>query len=219
MSGLKATSSCTNGWKTCTDWCQDEGTDYYRMAYSPKDNHMYSTPVNFTGVSFRANGHGRAPRRLMSVGVRAAGPQCQSGWQGNGVACICTILYAKRTQVVYWRFEEGLDDAEVSEIVPDRTRRDSSSKTADTNPLQAIGSGGVHTLSLNNDLEFVTASGVPMHSVYAPQNTTFASLCLGNHMSIEFTGAQMLRTTKYAAMNTKVETSPQNLHTLRPWSG
>jgi hypothetical protein len=201
MSGLKATSTCADGWKTCSSWCNDQGSDYFRMAFSPRANYMYTTNVNFTGVAFRENGHREMPRRLVSAGIRAVGP-CQSGWQTDGAYCTCPMLYPVRSQVVYWRFEEGVDDSNVVSTIHDQTGRDSAKRSDHTSTLVDIGTGGVHTTSVNNDLEFVTAT-VPSYSVYAPQNATFASLCLHNEMSVEFSGAQMLRTTEYATMNSK----------------
>jgi hypothetical protein len=77
---------------------------------------MYGSAYNFTGVSFRENGHRQVPRRLVSVGIRAYGDVCQAGWQGNGVVCQCKALMHSGDQFVYWRFEEGEDDRAVRRV-------------------------------------------------------------------------------------------------------
>ena len=202
MSGLLPTPSCPDGWKACDDWCGDHSSEYYRHAYSPKKNAMGGVPVNFTGVAFQENGHRPLGRRLMSVGIRNGAGVCASGWAGNGVQCTCPARHAMQNVVAYWRFEAGADTAPVRELIQDVARRTAGDYTADTRATTALGGGGVTTTATDNDLEYVDPFG-PSFSAQAPQNDSFAVLCLANELSMEFSAAAQtfLQTAEYAAMN------------------
>jgi hypothetical protein len=113
LSGLEITDSCSDGWKTCEDWCKDKSSDYYRLSFSPGQNQMTGAAVNLTGVAFRENGFRRLSRKLISVGVRTAGSVCMAGWRGNGVQCTCPAARYVRSCAAYWRFEGGRDTATV----------------------------------------------------------------------------------------------------------
>lgn len=207
MSGLVKTAACPNKWKTCEDWCGDATSEFYRHAYSPKQNRMQGRHVNFTGVAFRENGFRWLPKRLMSVGIRTAGSACMSGWEGDGVHCKCLAVTAREGLVTYWRFEEGGVDAHtVYNLIQDVSRRSGVTYTLDTRTPSALGSGSLVTISRDNDLEYVDGSP-PLYTRRAPANESFASLCVPNSFALELAGAEYVRTTDYAFMNTQSMTA------------
>lgn len=205
MSGVQETDTCSTGWKSCSNWCKDKSSEYYRHAYSPRENRNNGVHANFTGVAFRENGHRPSSRKVMSVGIRNSGNNCMAGWEGDGVTCVCPAAVNKHDVLVYWRFEEGVDNHNVFAIIEDVSIRTASTYSSDTRVPSALGSGSMVTTSRNNDLEFLSASP-PMYSRWVPHNQTFSVLCLPNYFSLEFTGSKFLRTTDYAFMNTRTFT-------------
>jgi hypothetical protein len=139
MSGLIATTTCPTGWKTCSNWCKDKTSEYYRHAYSPRENRNNGIHANFTGVIFRENGHAPGTTKLMSVGIRAAGSNCMAGWEGNGVTCVCPAAVSKHDVVVYWRFEDGIDNQGVFALIEDVSFRTAATYSRDTRLPGALG--------------------------------------------------------------------------------
>jgi hypothetical protein len=201
MSGLQPTATCPTGWKTCSNWCKDKSSEYYRHAYSPRENRNNGVHANFTGVTFRENGHAPSSRKLMSVAIRTSGYNCMAGWEGDGVTCFCPAAVSKHSVVAYWRFEDGVDNHEVFAIIEDVSIRTASTYSSDTRLPSSLGSGSMVKTSRNNDLEYLSGSP-PMYSRWIPLNQTFSVLCLPNYFSLEFVGSKFLRTTDYAYMNT-----------------
>eukprot|EP00960_Hanusia_phi_P038606 753509-Hanusia_phi.AAC.6 len=202
MSGLEQTSACKSGWKSCTNWCRDKSSLYFRHAYSPRSNRNDGALVNFTGVSFNQNGFGVSPRQRMSVGIRTDGKICMAGWQGSGISCICPVVAFTSVVVAFWRFEDGLDTQQVLSLIPDVSKRLGGQYTMDTRKLGPLGTSDLVTKSLNNDLLFFYQND-PQYTFWAPQNDTFAVLCRKNNFAISFNGSQFLRTTPYAEMNSR----------------
>ena len=205
MSGIQVTANCPTGWKTCSNWCKDRSSEYFRHAYSPKENRNNGFHANFTGVVFRENGHRPGSKKLMSVGIRTAGTNCMAGWEGDGVTCVCPAAVSKHDVVAYWRFEDGIDNHKVFALVEDVSIRTASTFSHDTRLPGAVGSGSMVTTSRNNDLEFLTASP-PMYTRWAPRNQSFSILCVPNAFALEFSGSQFVRTTDYAYINSKTFT-------------
>ena len=199
MSGLQPTSDCPSSWKTCSNWCKDKVSEYYRHAYSPRENRNNGVHANFTGVIFRENGHRAGSRKLMSVGIRTAGSNCMSGWEGDGTTCTCTAASSANV-VAYWRFENGLENQDVHTLIEDTSIRTAATYSSDTRLPSALGSGAMVTTSRNNDLEFVTGSA-PMYTRWVPKNQSFAILCLQNTFALEFGSSKFVRTTDYAVIN------------------
>jgi len=123
-----------------------------------------------------------------------------AGWNGNGVQCTCPAAKYSRSAAAHWRFEAGRDTGAVSTFVQDVSRRRGEAYTADTRTLGAFGDGSLLTTSRDNDLEVVAATA-PVYTVQAPQNATYAVLCVPNRFALEFSGAQWARTSDYAVMN------------------
>ena len=200
MSGIQATATCTDGWKTCSNWCKDKTSEYYRHAYSPRENRNNGIHANFTGVVFRENGHRAGSRKVMSVAIRTVGNNCMAGWEGNGVTCVCPAAVSKHNVLAYWRFEEGIDNHDVFSLVEDVSIRTASTFSSDTRLPSALGSGLMVTTSRNNDFEFYSGSP-PMYTRWVAHNQTFAVLCLPNSFALEFSGSKYLRTTDYSSIN------------------
>jgi hypothetical protein len=169
---------------------------------------MKGIPVNYTGVSFRENGLKALGRKLVSVGIRNAGDLCPSGWSGNGVQCSCPAMHGSQGAVALWRFEAGVDRAPVDSLVEDAARRTGAAYTSDTRARGPLGGGTLVTTTMNNDLEFV-ASFAPTFSAQAPQNASFAVLCIANKLAVEFSGSRgsFLRSVEYATINYQTLTS------------
>ena len=202
MSGLTSTSVCKSGWKSCSNWCRDTRSQYFRHAYSPRANRNDGAFVNFTGVSFNQNGYGVSPRQRMSVGIRAQGKSCMAGWQGDGTSCICPVVAFTSLVVAFWRFEDGLDAQQVLSLIPDVSKRLGGQYSMDTRKVGSLGISDLVTKSLNNDL-LLFYDYAPLYTNWAPQNDTFAVLCKINKFALIFNGSQYLRTTTYAEMNSR----------------
>jgi hypothetical protein len=201
MSGIQTTTLCPTGWKSCSNWCKDKFSEYFRHAYSPRENRNNGVMANFTGVSFRENGHRPGSKKVMSVGIRTTGSNCMAGWEGNGVTCVCPAAVNKHDVVAYWRFESGIDNHAIFALVEDVSVRTAATFSSDTRRPSALGSGSMVTTSRNNDLELV--SNPPVYTRWTPRNQSFSILCLPNSFALEFSGSNYLRTTDYALMNTQ----------------